>query len=88
MNTNRIPTLIGDGKIFTIVFTKRTTGETRVMHARRGVTAYLRGGELRYDPTLKGLMTVFDLDKSDYRCVPLDAVTELRHHGRVETFDA
>lgn len=83
---NLIQTL-SDGKFFRVVFIKRTTGERRVMRARRGVTKYLRGGKLPYDPIEKGLMTVFDLDKKAYRMVSLDAIVELHHHGKVERFD-
>lgn len=83
-----IPQLVSDGKIFSITFIKRTTGLPRTMTARRGVTAHLTGEGLRYDPSEHDLMTVYDLDKCAYRTVPLDAVVSLRHHGKLEVYDA
>lgn len=78
--------ILSDGRIFSITFIKRTTGELRLMHARRGVKAHLKGGTLPYDPIEKGLVTVYDLDKEAYRTIPAENVTEIRHHGKKETF--
>lgn len=82
-----IPELVSDGKIFSITFIKRTTGLSRTMCARRGVTRHLVGGALSYNPSDHGLMTVFDLEKRAYRTVPLDAVISLQHHGKTEMID-
>lgn len=68
------------GKVFTVVFTKKD-GTTRVMNARLGVKAYLRGGELPYDPTEKGLIPVFDMQKQDYRMVNINTIRELKVSG-------
>jgi hypothetical protein len=43
----------------------------REMVCRRGVKAHLRGGKLPYDPKPKLLLTVFDMQKEDYRMVNL-----------------
>ena len=56
------------GKIFSVRFVKKD-GTTRFMKCRTGVTAKLKGGELPYDPTSKGLKPVFDLACNNYRMV-------------------
>jgi hypothetical protein len=65
------------GKIFTVTFIKKD-GSTRVMNARLGVKAYLKGGELPYDPEAKGLIPVFDIPKREYRMVNVNTITKLK----------
>jgi len=65
------------GKFFTVTFTKKD-GTTRVMNARLGVKAYLKGGELPYDPDAKGLIPVYDVKTRDYRMVNLNTITNLK----------
>jgi hypothetical protein len=65
------------GKFFTVTFTKKD-GTTRVMNARLGVKAYLKGGELPYDAASKGLIPVFDIPKRAYRIVNLNTITNLK----------
>lgn len=65
------------GKFFTVTFTKKD-GTTRVMNARLGVKAYLKGGELPYDPEAKGLIPVFDIPKREYRMVNINTITKLK----------
>ena len=68
------------GKFFTVTFTKKD-GTTRVMNARLGVRAYLKGGELPYDPNSKGthgLIPVFDIPKKAYRMINIDTITKLK----------
>ena len=65
------------GKFFTVTFTKKD-GTTRVMNARLGVRAYLKGGELPYDPESKGLIPVFDIPKKEYRMVNINTITKLK----------
>lgn len=71
------------GRIFSVTFTKRTTGEVREMVCRTGVTAHLKGGEAAYSFSEKMLLSVYDLQKAGYRAVPLDAIISLREGGRV-----
>ena len=77
------------GKFFSVDFIKRTTGEKRTMTARLGVTKYLKGGELGYDAKAKGLLPVYEVkaDGTDggYKCIPLDAITEIKFQGKVLT---
>lgn len=65
------------GKIMTVKFVKRTTGEVRVMNCRLGVKVHLKGGVQAYDPKTKNLLTVFDMQKGAYRNINLDQVLEV-----------
>jgi hypothetical protein len=65
------------GKFFTVTFIKKD-GTTRVMNARLGVKAYLKGGELPYDPEEKGLIPVYDVKTKDYRMVNINTITKLK----------
>ena len=65
------------GKFFTVTFIKKD-GTTRVMNARLGVKAYLKGGELPYNPEAKGLIPVFDVQKREYRMVNINTITKLK----------
>jgi hypothetical protein len=69
------------GRFFTVSFIKRTDGTKRVMNARLGVKAYLKGGELPYNPNSKGthgLIPVFDIPKKAYRMINVDTITKLK----------
>lgn len=83
MNVNRLKRMIADGRFATVTFVKRSTGETRRMRCRTGVTKALRGGAPAYDPDEHGLVTVYDLDRRDYRSIPADSVVEVRAGGVV-----
>lgn len=65
------------GKFFTVTFTKKD-GTTRVMNARLGVKAYLKGGELPYDPESKGLIPVYDMGKQEYRMINTNTITNIK----------
>lgn len=70
------------GRFFTIVFTKRTTGEERKMTCRLGVSKHLKGGKKAYDPEKLGLMIVWEPKSAEYKSIPTDAITELRIQGK------
>ena len=65
------------GRFFTVTFIKKD-GTKRVMNARLGVKAYLRGGELPYDPEEKGLIPVYDVKTGDYRMVNINTIIHLK----------
>lgn len=69
------------GKIFTVSFIKKSTGQLRVMNARLGVKAYLHGGTLRYDPNAHGLIPCFDVQKREYRMINIDGIKEVKIGG-------
>ena len=72
------------GKIFTVHFYKRTTGELRVMNCRGRVLSGLSaipGGELKFDPESKGLITVFDMQNEGYRMINADTIQQVTISG-------
>lgn len=70
-----------EGRIFSVKFIKRTTGEIREMVARTGVKAHLKGGDAAYKFSDKALLSVYDLQKKAYRAIPLDAILSLKAGG-------
>ncbi len=66
------------GRFFTVSFIKRTDGTKRVMNARLGVKAYLKGGELPFNPEQKGLIPVYDIQKKDYRLISINSIYHLK----------
>lgn len=65
------------GKFFTVWFIKKD-GTLREMNARLGVKAYLKGGELPYNPEKKGLIPVYDMQKKAYRMISWTTIKKLR----------
>lgn len=78
---------VRNGRIFTLEFVKRTTGEFRVMNARLGVKAYVKGVGLKFDPKAKDLLGVFDLQKGEYRFINLRAPITLKLEKEVYDWD-
>ena len=76
-----------DGKIFSVQFIKRTTGEVRNMTCRKGVTAHLHGGVQSFDPKAKRLVTVFDVQACGYRNINLDAIKNVKLGGEEYTVE-
>lgn len=72
---------VSDGKFFSVRFTKRTTGELRKMVCRVGVKKYLSGGQVKYNPRDKGLLSVWDVENKGYRSIPIDGVVSITVHG-------
>ena len=66
---------------FACTFIKKD-GTRRTMLARFNVTKYLLGEGRRYDPANYNLMTVFDMNKSAYRTIPLDRLLWVRTKGK------
>lgn len=76
-----------DGKFFTVVFRKRTTGELREMNCRQRVVKHLRGGEAAYSFESKGLVSVYDVVKKGYRCFALNALMVVKANGEEYVVD-
>jgi hypothetical protein len=76
---------VSGGKTFTVTFIKRTDGTERVLNARIGVKKYLRGGDLNYDPTEKGLIPVYDMIKGGYRTIPIESIKRVVVGGVIYT---
>lgn len=73
-------------QFFQVTFIKRTTGEVRHMNARQGVHKYTTGGTLKYTPSEKRLVGVWDRNCEDpakaYRMIPLDGLLEATINGQ------
>ena len=69
------------GKVFGVTFIKRTTGESRTMNARLGVSKYVTGEGLKFDPKKYALIPVFEMPKQQYRMVNLEGLTQLNLEG-------
>ena len=82
LSASQLTDMVKGGRIFGVSFIKRTTGELRTMSCRLGVKKFLKGGKLAYSPAEKQLLTVFDMSKKAYRCIPLDAVQSISAGGQ------
>tara|TARA_B100000749_G_C17989396_1_gene286572 strand:+ start:74 stop:370 length:297 start_codon:yes stop_codon:yes gene_type:complete len=69
------------GRVFGVQFIKRSTGEVRKMSARTGVSKYVTGEGLKFSPSKKNLIAVFDMNKQGYRMINLEGLTSLRLNG-------
>jgi len=70
-------------QFFTVTFTKRTTGETRVMNCRKGVSKDVKGEGHRYSVEDKGLVCVRDVQKKAHRMIALESIQEIKMAGKV-----
>ena len=70
-----------NGKIFNVTFIKRTTGEVRKMNARLGVSKYVTGEGLKFDPKKYTQIPVFEMPKKQYRMINLDGINQLVLEG-------
>lgn len=69
-----------NGQFFTAEFYKKD-GTLRKMNCRVGVKKHLRGG----NSTTKGkenLITVFDTDVGEYRCINMNTIQSLKMFGQ------
>jgi hypothetical protein len=76
-----------DGRIFSVQFIKRTTGEFRHMVCRRGVKAGITGKGMAYDAISRGLLPVWDLQKEAYRMVNLADLVSLSMGSKKYVWD-
>jgi WYL_2, Sm-like SH3 beta-barrel fold len=67
--------LVSNGKIFFVEFTKKD-GTIRRMTCRRNVRKNLTGKGMSYRPLGKGFLTVYDMDKGEYRLINLLEITK------------
>ena len=70
------------GRFFSTTFIKRTTDEPRHMVCLLGVKKYVKGVGMAFDPEDYNLMTVFDIQKRDYRMICLDEILEAKVNGQ------
>lgn len=69
-----------NGRIFFIEFIKKD-GSKRVMTARRSVRKGVNGKGMSYSPLGRGLLTVFDMDKAEFRQVNLLSIRRFSVNG-------
>lgn len=81
-----IKTFVGKNKIFTATFVKKD-GTTRVMNCQLGVKKHLKGGEQKFNPIEKNLLTVFDMQKKEYRMINISTLITLKANGEVIEFE-
>lgn len=72
------------GKIFSIKFIKRTDGTERVMVCRTGVKSRLvpTKNHTPLDHKSYDLISVFDMQKDNYRSIPIEGIIEVKMHGK------
>lgn len=71
------------GLIFRATFIKRSTGERRVLVGRLGVKKYVKGVGMNYKPADHDLISVFDMQKVEYRTIPIEGLLEVKFKGRL-----
>jgi hypothetical protein len=64
------------GKIFTVTFRKKN-GESRTMNCRLGVSKGVNGKGMNYNPSIKALKPVFDMQIKEWRMLNLETIREL-----------
>jgi hypothetical protein len=72
------------GRVFSVDFIKRSTGEVRTITCRQGVHKYLKGVGATYNSGQRGLLRVVDMaliargDTSPYRSIPIEGIRRVR----------
>ena len=67
-------------KIFSVIFQKKD-GTIREMVCRLGVTKHLKGRELKYSPEDFNYLTVFDMQKQEYRTINVSTLRQIKFEG-------
>jgi hypothetical protein len=70
---------------FQVQFIKKN-GESRTMNARLGVSINLKGGKNKVQAKDRPYLTVYDLDKKEYRTVNLDSTYMIKIKGKTYEF--
>lgn len=66
------------GRIFRVVFSRRSDGRQRQMVCRTGVNSRHNNGVIPFDPSSMNLFSVYDVQKQSYRFIPLENVICIR----------
>ena len=64
------------GRIFTVTY-KKKDNTIRVMNCRLGVSKGVNGSGMAYNPTLKGMKPVFDMQVKEWRMLNLETIKYL-----------
>mgnify|MGYP003679767815 FL=1 len=88
MDTNTITTLQAKqlinenlNTIFSVEFTKKSTGENRLMVARLGVRKNVKNIGLKFNPDDFNLITAFDMQKDNFRMINCNSLISLKIRG-------
>ena len=73
------------GQFFTATFIKKD-GSIRTMNARCNVKKYKKGGKLAFNASEKGLLSVFDMVKMEYRFINLDTLISIVYKSKLYLF--
>jgi len=73
------------GKFFSVKFTKKD-GTLRKMVCRTGVKSYLKGG-VNTTGHIPNLLTVFDVQKQEYRNINMATLQSARVEGKEYSFE-
>ena len=73
------------GRFFGVTFVK-ADGTLRNMTCRTGVSKHTSGRGLKYNPTERGNVIVWDTSAKGYRTIKLDRLVSLRFGGKEVTF--
>lgn len=68
------------GRIFTVTY-KKKDNSIRVMNCRLGVRKGVSGVGMAYEPALRGLKSVFDMQKKEFRMLNLETIKMLKMNG-------
>lgn len=69
--------LATNGKFFSVSFIKKD-GSERKMTARLGVKKDIKGVGLKFNPTERNLIVVFDIHKKAYRMINLSTIFKFK----------
>ena len=75
------------GRIVSVIFVKRTTGEMRHMLCRRGVKKSIKNVGMSYRPDDKGLFQVWDIKAHGYRMIAIEGIVEIKGRGQTWSWD-
>jgi hypothetical protein len=75
-----------NGKFFTVKFIKKD-GTLRKMTCRTGVSKFVTGKGLAFEPKEKGLKVVWSTDAEGYRMINLAQVTEITFNGETTIYN-
>jgi hypothetical protein len=70
-----------NGRIFSVTFVKKD-GTIRKMTARLGVKKDLKGVGLKFNPSERSLVVVFDMHKRAYRMINLQTIITFKHESK------
>ncbi len=71
-----------NGRVFSVTFIKRSTGEEKTIYARVGVKTRQKGKGLRYNTSDKKLIVVYDMKERTYKSIPIEGIEAVCCRGK------